>query len=247
MKPIISYTGGKSRQAAWICSHFPAHELYLEPFFGMGSVFFYKDPSKAEIINDLESIIYNFWSVIKDKTKSSKLAQLLNITPMSDDIFEHYKTAKNDPIDKAASFLVHQRMGFGSGTQAAKNDAFLPKRGSQINGFHLLGAKIKQYSQRLRKTYVANRCALKLVQRYYQDPDVLIYLDPPYVAKGEYYNNGVDHNELLNLCTKAKCKIILSGYESNLYAQRLAGWRHETQEAQTRMHTPRTEHIWLNF
>ncbi len=32
--------------------------IYVEPFIGAGSIFFYKDPSEFEIINDLDKQPY---------------------------------------------------------------------------------------------------------------------------------------------------------------------------------------------
>lgn len=247
MKPIISYSGGKSRQAEWISNHFASHDMYIEPFFGMGSVFFHKPPSKCEIINDLESIIFNFWTVIKNKASSKRLSNLLMITPLCEDILEHYRKTPDDPVEQALAFLVHQKIGFEGGLAAQTNTAYMPKRSSDIRNFSRLGGKIKHFCERLRKAYISNRCALKLIKRYCMDESALIYLDPPYVDKGQYYNTSCNHEEMLYIITQAKCKIVLSGYASDLYESKLKGWRHETSETTTRMHTARIEHIWLNY
>lgn len=44
MKTILKYPGAKNRLAPWIVSNMPSHEVYLEPFFGSGAVFFNKQP-----------------------------------------------------------------------------------------------------------------------------------------------------------------------------------------------------------
>ena len=53
MTSILKYPGGKWRIADWIISHLPPHKIYLEPYFGSGGVFFNKEPSYLETINDI--------------------------------------------------------------------------------------------------------------------------------------------------------------------------------------------------
>ena len=81
----------------------------------------------------------------------------------------------------------------------------------------------------------------------------LIYSDPPYLhhtrTSGRRYRfdyEEQDHIELLELLKTLPCNIILSGYPSALYDERLAGWR--TLELQVMNHAGvRTEKLWFNF
>ena len=54
VKPPVHYYGAKVRLAPWIVEHMPAHEAYIEPFFGSGAVLFSKPPSRFEVANDLD-------------------------------------------------------------------------------------------------------------------------------------------------------------------------------------------------
>uniref|UniRef100_UPI003AF9BF94 DNA methylase n=1 Tax=Thiolapillus sp. TaxID=2017437 RepID=UPI003AF9BF94 len=55
-----------------------------------------------------------------------------------------------------------------------------------------------------------------------------------------------DHIELLELLKTLPCNVILSGYPSALYDERLTGWR--TLELQVMNHAGvRTEKLWFNF
>src|SRR6267378_621871 len=65
MKPPLTYYGGKQNLSKLIISLVPKHHLYCEPFFGGGAVFFAKEPSPVEIINDTNGELINFYRVIK--------------------------------------------------------------------------------------------------------------------------------------------------------------------------------------
>lgn len=95
--------------------------------------------------------------------------------------------------------------------------------------------------------------ALKLIERY-NNRDVLMYLDPPYLRStrksGALYNHEMDEAEqvlLLDLITKSRAKIVISGYESDLYNRRLAGWHKDSAQSQTTSGEMATETIWMNY
>jgi site-specific DNA-adenine methylase len=62
--------GGKSRIADKIWKLFGDVDVYIEPFFGAGYIFFNRpnyDPGKhREIINDKDMLIANFWRAVKE-------------------------------------------------------------------------------------------------------------------------------------------------------------------------------------
>lgn len=64
MKNVLKYPGSKTRIAKWICAYIPPHEVYLEPFFGGGGVFFNKIPARIETINDISAEVYNYFKVL---------------------------------------------------------------------------------------------------------------------------------------------------------------------------------------
>ena len=65
LRSPVPYFGGKSRLAPWIVSMFPAHRVYVEPFFGGGSVLLSKKPSSIEIVNDLDGSVVAFWRALR--------------------------------------------------------------------------------------------------------------------------------------------------------------------------------------
>ena len=81
MKTILKYPGAKNRLAPWIVSKMPPHEVYLEPFFGSGAVFFNKEPCRIETINDIDDEVYNFFNTVR--RDFDMLAEQIRMTPFS--------------------------------------------------------------------------------------------------------------------------------------------------------------------
>ena len=106
--------------------------------------------------------------------------------------------------------------------------------------------------ERLKEAQIENTDALTLIERYNSD-DTLIYLDPPYLQslrkKNMYAFEMTDeqHIQMLNLIKNSKSKIILSGYDNELYNSELAEWTTAEKDTIAQMGLHRTEKLWMNF
>ncbi|EKS6336744.1 TPA: DNA adenine methylase [Enterobacter cloacae] len=90
---------------------------------------------------------------------------------------------------------------------------------------------------------------------FYRAGRVLIYADPPYMpetrtsrARYRHEYSVADHERLLSCLVSLprNVSVILSGYPSHLYDERLTGWRSKEFQAMTRGGV-RTEKIWMNY
>jgi len=68
--------------------------------------------------------------------------------------------------------------------------------------------------------------------------DELVYCDPPYLPstrrRARLYRHDYsesDHVRLLEMLQKVPCRVVLSGYPSELYAERLRDWNSRTYSA----------------
>lgn len=85
--------------------------------------------------------------------------------------------------------------------------------------------------------------------------DEFVYADPPYllatrrqhrhIYRYEMTNN--DHITLLGVLKSLPCRVMISGYWSDMYDQKLAGWYVETFEAITRGGAMAAEYLWMNY
>ena len=100
---------------------------------------------------------------------------------------------------------------------------------------------------------LVNGCAHEFLRGYDFAGAELVYSDPPYLmhtrTSGRRYRYDYeegDHVELLELLKTLPCAVIVSGYASVLYEERLKGWN--TLELQVMNQAGvRTERLWFNF
>jgi len=258
---IIQYPGKKNYIAQWIVDHFPngyQEMTYLEPFFGSGSVFFHKERSTVETINDIDGEISNLFLQIRNNP--DELISLLKNTLWCRDEYDLAYEETDDPIEKARRCIVRFWFTVGANVRGKNGMRFeIKKNTGGLNYFHLkLPEMISKLSERLKHNkknivQIENRSVFELLPIYNRE-NVFMYLDPPYlletrknkkVYRFEFTDN--DHEELLKLITNSKAKIIISGYENKLYREYLSGWRFEIKTTKDQAGNKKCECIWLNF
>ena len=101
---ILRRLGNKKKIAKQIQAHFPPHKIYIEPFFGAGGMFFNKPKAKYNIVNDLDSDVFNLFQVVINQKK--ELEKAFYIMPIHSDLLKYWKkNLEVDPIMKALRFL----------------------------------------------------------------------------------------------------------------------------------------------
>lgn len=84
----------------------------------------------------------------------------------------------------------------------------------------------------------------------------LVYLDPPYIREtrrsqapiyGAHEWTLADHGRMLDVVTRLRCYVMISGYRHELYDQRLASWRRLDLPVMVHRGIPRVESLWCNF
>ena len=251
---ILRYPGAKWRIADWIIERLPPHKSYLEPFFGSGAVFFKKDPSPIETINDLDEDIVNLFSVVRNDTDS--LARAIAATPFSRAEYVHCCSVKaTDPVERARIMLVKHWQGFGYRActpSGWKRDVHGREAAYAMRNWYRLPQWILSVVDRLKEAQIECRPALDLIQEY-NHKEVLIYCDPPYVMgtrHGKQYANEMsdeDHIRLLEALNRHAGPVALSGYDCDLYRQMLpeSRWTKYQISALAERGAHRTETLWI--
>ena len=261
MRAIIRYPGSKWSIADWIISHFPeGYEkmVYLEPFCGSGAVFFNKRPSTVDTINDMDSNIVNLFRVLRERPE--ELRRMLELTPYSREEYDRSFEPCDDPVEKARRFVVRTTQAIGAKT--AERCGWRNHKQMRIGGTACkwggISDTIDTACARLRGdtkhiVQIEHMDALALIQRY-NSPDDLIYIDPPYVRStrksGRLYAHEMSdeqHRNLLRIITGSRAKIVISGYDCDLYDAALSGWHKDSTMSQTTSAEMAKETIWQNF
>lgn len=251
----MKYPGSKWGMAKWIISHFPEHHSYLEPFFGSGAVLFNKPRSNIETVNDLDNNVVNLFEWIKKDPE--KMAYEIYWTPYARQIYEDaFAAVPEDSFGKAVNFYIRLNMGHGFRTSGEKvgwkNDVQGREKAYAAQDWRSLPEKIMQAAERLRGVQIERRPAVEVIQRF-NHPKVLVYADPPYVLStrhGKQYRHELDdegQEETLDILLAHKGPVLLSGYESKLYNERLQGWHKEEIVGRTQTCAKRKEVLWMNF
>ena len=207
LKSPIGRVGGKSKLSKEIVWLFPSHKHYVEVFGWWLSVFFAKEPSKLETVNDINNDLINLWQVIKNYPQS--LSHYLNLLFVSRVIFNNIKASKYTPrnhIEKAAYFYYMIAQSFWSmRSHFAMNAKSWRKPKNLWKSF-------TKWSQRF-KFVTIEKMSFKDILNKYDKEDVFFYLDPPYYEYEDYYTgwfNKSQHILLRDTLKNIKWKFLLS-------------------------------------
>ncbi|HKR03960.1 MAG TPA: DNA adenine methylase [Bacteroidia bacterium] len=220
MKPPLTYFGGKQKLSQLILSLIPKHNLYCEPFFGGGAVFFAKHPSAIEVINDSNGGLINFYRVVKNNF--GKLKKEILPTLHSRDYHMAAKMVLGYPhlfneIKRAWAIWVLANEGYASRLDSSWG--YDRKRNTSAKRLHYKREGFsKEYAQRLEKVEIENTDALKVIKTR-DCKESFFYCDPPYfnAGMGHYKNySEQDFENLLKLLSQIKGKFLLSSYPSEL-------------------------------
>ena len=259
MRSIFRYPGSKWALANWIIQHFPAdyeNMVYLEPFAGSAAVFFNKKPGIVETINDLNEDVVNLFRVLREDPE--QLLEKIRMTPYSREEFRLAAIPCEDPVEKARRFMVRTTQSIGAKPDSGWRNHKQAKIGGTACKWNGIAETLDTAVTRLKGSttnlvQIENTDALQLIKKY-DYPDVLMYLDPPYVKDArktnKLYLHEMDNDgqiALLDLITKSKAKIILSGYQSDLYDEKLPDWNKDQTETRTTATDIAIETIWMNY
>lgn len=256
MKSLLHYPGSKKRIASWIIENMPDHHSYLDPYFGGGGMFFEKPPSRIETINDLDGDVVNFFRVIQNPESRQELQDWLTYTPYSRQVYdESFTKEPQSPVEQAGYFAVRsmQSHGFRLTEKCGwKKDVHCREAAYAVRNWNRLPESLAEMAIRLKDVQIENKPALELI-RAFNHENVLIYLDPPYVLSTRtrkqycFEMSDQDHEELLKTVISSRAKVMLSGYDCELYENYLKGWRKIQIPARAQNSLPRVETLWMNF
>jgi DNA adenine methylase len=208
-KPLFPYVGGKRKLAKHILPLFPVHKTYVEPFCGAAAIFFLKEPSKAEVLNDINGELINLYRVVAHHLE--EFYKQFKWALYSRQIFEwerlkHPHTLTD--IQRAVRFMYLQKSAFG-GKVAGQSFGAGPNP-AKFN-FLSLESELSSAHLRLQRVVIEHRPWAAIIEQYDRS-DTLFYCDPPYWQTEGY---GVDfgweqYEQLAALAGSIQGKLVIS-------------------------------------
>lgn len=213
----------------------PQHELYVEPFFGGGALFWAKQPSAAEVVNDINHRLVTFYKVLKYDFEALKelVDETFHARHQHIESGKEYVAGKDEVKDQVAmawAVWVQTNMSFGSNIGAG----FGYDRGGKcaLKLFNKKEVFQEAYKLRLKKTTIECYDVLKVIKAY-DSPNTFFYLDPPYVSANQGCYAGyteADFRNLLEACTKLQGKFLLSSYPETILAEYRKAFNWQTED-----------------
>jgi DNA adenine methylase len=269
LRPPIKTHGGKYYLCNWIIDNFPENYqnmVYLEPYCGGANVLLNKEQSKEECINDIHLGIIQIFRALRDepgefiqRIKKLKYCQKTfdRLKNKEENNYEDYNYT--DYIDHAVNEFALRRMSRGG----LKNHLAWStrKRGNQpgdLNAWQTIIEMLPCIAKRIESVYITNKPAIEIIKAF-NNKDVLLYLDPPYLPESrtsinvyEHEMNTDDHIQLSEVLENFHGKVVLSGYPSKLYNRLYNNWNCKKKNianhaSQKKVKDQKTEMLWMNF
>lgn len=201
---VISWIGGKQKMADRIISMMPVHETYCEVFFGGGAIFWAKQKSKHNFINDINSNLTNLYLILQNKQEEfwHYAHKFIYSQELFDICIEKYGSEEWNTfsdVKKAVIFYFIVECSFNNDCKNfTANQEFsiwdkfgiLRKTGEKLQGVVIQNLDFRKFLDKRLSQGVKN---------------TLFYLDPPYVvASGksyyEYLFSDYEHSDLARQC-----------------------------------------------
>lgn len=215
VRPIAPYIGGKRVLAKRLVERIDAvpHDIYAEPFVGMGGIFFRRRRRpRKEVINDISADVVTLFRLLQRHFQ--QLLDVLKWQVCSRAEFERLMAV--DPatltdLERAVRFLYLQRTAFG-GKVTGRNFGVTLASGARFDLTRLV-PMLEDVHERLCGVDIERLPYAELLARY-DTPGTLFYLDPPYHGCERDYGAGVfaadDFDRLSGLLEGLKGRFIMS-------------------------------------
>lgn len=228
MKSPIKYFGGKGGLYTKIIDFFPEepYKTYIEPFAGSYIVGLQKPIAQIEIYNDLNQNVYSLYKVLSDKDLFLEFKEKCDLVFYSEDLRKEFKeNLKKDLsiVDRAFYFFYINRSSHnGIGGFSINKNVVRRSMSKSVSDFLSAIDRLPELHDRLSRVIVTNRDGIGLINDN-SNTDCLIYCDPPYeqsTRTSTRYDTDMeteDHIRFLESIIKNKSKILVSGYDCELY------------------------------
>ena len=215
LKGLAPYVGGKRILAPHLVKLIERvpHTTYVEPFAGMGGVFFRRrSRPRVEVINDFSMDVATLFRILQRHYVA--FVQMLQWQLTTRAEFE--RLVRTDPntltdLERAARFFYLQKTAFG-GKVSGRNFGVSPGERGAFDVTRII-RELETYHERLAGVVIERLPYAEVFARY-DRPETLFFVDPPYMGSERYYGANLfgpeDHARLAGLLAGIKGRFILT-------------------------------------
>jgi len=210
VNPIIPWIGGKRRLADRIIPLIPEHTCYVEPFAGGAAIFFLKEPSKVEVINDVNRELVTLYRVVQNHLE--EFIRQFKFALASREIYNWAQITPPETltdIQRAARFFYLQKLSFGAIVQGQTFGTATTSR-ARLNLLRI-EENLSEVHLRLSGVFIECLSWQDCIKRYDRE-HTLFFCDPPYWGTAGY---GVEfgleqYQELAEMAKSIKGKMVIT-------------------------------------
>lgn len=259
---VFPYPGGKGRESDWIISKMPPHDCYVEVFGGSGAILYNKPASHNEVYNDANYDLVQFFEMLR--TREDDLVEWLNCVPYARSVYDKWADAyyegfrPADPIERAGRFFALRHMQF-AGDNSMKNGFKVRNYRTPARTFNNARKRLHEIAGRFGEVIIECRDWLNPADRQVllegydadwddpEEPDVLYYMDPPYIGNEDYYGVTFDHDEFVDSLSGLGGRWMVSYTELPQGLEDYNVMERERRHRMTRGDSIATERLACNF
>ena len=187
MRGPLAYIGGKRAVAKQLVAMLPKHRTFAEIFAGGAQVFFAKEPSSVEVLNDLDGELIGFYRVVQRHYE--ELIRYMRFTIVSRKFYELLKATDPESltdVQRAARFLYLQKTSYaGRVTKQNFRTGIVNPPGLNPERLPEL---IEETHQRLARVWLECLPYEKVLAKY-DSKETCFFADPPYFGVKHYKFN----------------------------------------------------------
>jgi DNA adenine methylase len=247
-KTAIKYPGGAAYKAKLVNSVLKTHQTFVDLCFGGGALLFAHDPLNcAEVVNDIDGLLMNFWDVLADEKLFQQFKRRAAMTGFDERKFRQAKALLPTPQEQQemldvdwsqlqsanrielawALFVVYRQSRQAMCKEFADLTTARLRRGmnEQCSAW-LSGVEgLDWFHARLGRVVTCSRPAVEIVKRY-DGKHVLFAVDPPFHPTTRMKNKyrcemtHEQHMDLWDALGTIAGSCVIMGYNCEAYEQK---------------------------
>jgi len=218
---LLRRLGNKQAVAKKILPYFPPHDIYIEPFFGAGGMFFNKPRAKHNFLNDNDDEVFNLYMVVLEERERLKFE--LSRMPVHQSLWKHWKTnIPEDRVLKAVRFLFYSNFGY-MGKEDTLHLRDQDSKSVCLHEIEIIDMGNSKFSCDDFESFIKS---IGLRNESDFSDRTFCYSDPPYVGQSDRHNyeHGDQWNEaelarLFDVLEWRGCKFAVSEFDNSTVAQ----------------------------